>query len=222
MTTLAGLIIWTHSCCSLCILLSPCSYWKWADSIEKIFITTITDSFPSRRSILVWRKKYKVRKALFRPCLVVLYCLMCFIFSLTRPSGTGRSQSCHVRLSVWHKSCYCLLWPNGESFCLFSYDRVVLRILNLKRHQNCKIGSKVMAISIPFVVHDKIVSFLISGTSLLWIMEESAGEGLWLLAFVMGGRWHVMCDMSHVTCYSFYTFIIFFNQKFHKSPKKAK
>ena len=35
-------------------------------------------------------------------------------------------------------------------------------------------------------------------------MRESAGEGLWLLAIVTGGRLHVTCGMSHVTCDSWH------------------
>ena len=42
---------------------------------------------------------------------------------------------------------------------------MVLRIFNLEGHQHC-----------------------VSGTCLLWIMRELAGEGLWLLALVTGGR----------------------------------
>ena len=41
---------------------------------------------------------------------------------------------------------------------------MVLRILNLEGHQHC-----------------------VSGTSLLWIFGELAGEGLWLLTLVTGG-----------------------------------
>ena len=37
--------------------------------------------------------------------------------------------------------------------------------------------------------------FFISGTNLLWLMREVAGEGLWLL--VTGGRCQVTC---YVTC----------------------
>ena len=40
--------------------------------------------------------------------------------------------------------------------------------------------------------------FFGSGTSVLWIIEESAGERLWLLALVTGGRWHVTCDLWKV------------------------
>ena len=36
-----------------------------------------------------------------------------------------------------------------------------------------------------FLVHDY---FFGSGSNLLWIMGELAGEGLWLLALVTGGR----------------------------------
>ena len=39
-------------------------------------------------------------------------------------------------------------------------------------------------------------------SQLLWIMEELAGEGLWLwlLALVTNGRWQVTWDIRHVTC----------------------
>ena len=47
-----------------------------------------------------------------------------------------------------------------------------------------------------FFVHDY---FFLSGTSLLWIMGESLGEGLWLLTLVTGRRWLVICDMWNVT-----------------------
>ena len=41
--------------------------------------------------------------------------------------------------------------------------------------------------------------FFGSGTSLLWTIGESAGEGLWLLALVTGVSWYVKCDMWHET-----------------------
>ena len=49
------------------------------------------------------------------------------------------------------------------------------------------IGSKVITILTMFfaMINEGFVG---SGTSLLWIMGESAGEGLWLLALVTGGR----------------------------------
>ena len=53
--------------------------------------------------------------------------------------------------------------------------------------------------------------FLGSRTSILWIIGESAGEGLWLLALVKAGRhhvtgvrWHVTCDKWHVTSHVSY------------------
>ena len=41
--------------------------------------------------------------------------------------------------------------------------------------------------------------FFGSGTSLLWIIGESAGEGLWLLAIVTGGRSHATGGRCHAT-----------------------
>ena len=65
---------------------------------------------------------------------------------------------------------------------------MVLRILNLEGHQNYMIGSKVTKHLTTFVVHDQLGFFFISGTSLLWIMGQSAREGPWLLPLVTGGR----------------------------------
>ena len=50
-----------------------------------------------------------------------------------------------------------------------------------RQTKNCKIGSKVTTILTTFFVHEL-------GTSILWIMGESEGDGLWLLAIVTGGR----------------------------------
>ena len=65
--------------------------------------------------------------------------------------------------------------------------------------------------------------FFGSGTSLLWIMGESAGEGLWLLALVTGGSWHVTCDTWHVICQTWlvtHDTWFFLNKKCQKSHEK--
>ena len=78
--------------------------------------------------------------------------------------------------------------------------------------------------------------FFQSGTSLLWIFEESAWESLWLwlLALVTGWRWHVTCDiwnvifdmwqvtchMWHITCDSWQVTHYLFKQKVPKSTRK--
>ena len=64
---------------------------------------------------------------------------------------------------------------------------MVQMILNLKGHHNCMIGSKVTMILTLFLSTIN-KGFFGSGTSLQWIMGESAGEGPWLLALVTGGR----------------------------------
>ena len=63
-------------------------------------------------------------------------------------------------------------------------------------------------------------------------MGESAGEGLWLLALVTGGRWHVTGgrwhvthDTWHETCHMWYVTpatrdMIFFKQKVTKCERK--
>ena len=63
---------------------------------------------------------------------------------------------------------------------------MVLWIPNVEGHQNCMIGSKVTTILMMFLFMINY-GFFGSGTSLLWIMGESAGEGLWLLALLTGG-----------------------------------
>ena len=50
-------------------------------------------------------------------------------------------------------------------------------------------------------------------------MGESAGEGLWLLALVTGGIWHVTCHTWHVTRDTWH--MIFFKQKVPKSARKV-
>ena len=85
---------------------------------------------------------------------------------------------------------------NGQSIRFLSFfikRSKVLRILNLEGHQNCMIGSKDKTILTIF--------FFGSGTSLLWIMEDSAGEVLWL----------VTCDMIFFRC-----------KKSHKKCQKSK
>ena len=82
-------------------------------------------------------------------------------------------------------------------FFFFKYKiewvNMVLRILNLEGHDYCMIGSNVAKSLTMFFVHDEL-GFFGSGTSLLWIMGESAGERLWLLALVTGGIAYVTCD----------------------------
>ena len=92
-------------------------------------------------------------------------------------------------------------------FYKIEWVNVVPRILNLEGHQNCMIGSKVKTILTLFFVHDWLGLFG-SETSLLWIIGESAGEGLLLLPLVTGGKWpvtwdkwHMTCDKWHMTCH---------------------
>ena len=47
---------------------------------------------------------------------------------------------------------------------------------------------------------DVFCPWLIRAVGQLWIMGESAGDGLWVLALVTGGRWHLTCDTWNVTC----------------------
>ena len=91
---------------------------------------------------------------------------------------------------------------------------MVLRILNLDRHQNFEISSKDTTMLTMFCTQDLLV-FFGSSTNLLWIMGESAGEGLWLLALVTGGSWYVTCD-------NYFLFIsYFYKKKCQKSLKKV-
>jgi hypothetical protein len=60
-----------------------------------------------------------------------------------------------------------------------------------------------------FFVHD--LGIFWSGTSLQWIIGESAGEGL--LVFGVSDRWKVTCDMRQM---------IFKKQKVQKNHKSAK
>ena len=71
---------------------------------------------------------------------------------------------------------------------------MVLKILNLEGHPNCMIGSKLRQFFGCFLSMINY-GFFGSRTSILWIMGESAGEGLWLLPLVTGGRCKVTCDM---------------------------
>ena len=73
----------------------------------------------------------------------------------------------------------------GIRFCVFLHKiewlKMVLTILNLNQFNRNNDLPK-------FFVHTNNGCFG-SGTSLLWIMGESAGEGLWLLVLVVtGGR----------------------------------
>ena len=64
---------------------------------------------------------------------------------------------------------------------------MVLIILNLEGLQNCMTCSKIKTCLTKFLLMiDK--GFFGSETILLWILGESAGEGLLLLALVKGGR----------------------------------
>ena len=67
-----------------------------------------------------------------------------------------------------------------ESVCL------VFRILTQEGHQKGIIGSKV-TMTLTIFLSLIIKGFFGFGTRLLWIMGQSAGEGLWLLALVTGG-----------------------------------
>ena len=64
------------------------------------------------------------------------------------------------------------------------------------------------------------LGFLGSGTKLLWIMGESAGEGLWLLMLVTGWRWHVKGGWWHVKC-DMSLKMHFVGKKMQKSVKMA-
>ena len=64
---------------------------------------------------------------------------------------------------------------------------MVVRILNLKGHKHCMIDLKVTTILMTFLFMINS-DFFGSGSSLLWMMGESAGECLWLLALVTGGK----------------------------------
>ena len=70
---------------------------------------------------------------------------------------------------------------------------MIQRILNLDWHQSCMLVSKVLRISIMFFFNDCF-------TSLLWIIGESAEQGLCLLVLVTGGRWHATFDMWQLNC----------------------
>ena len=68
--------------------------------------------------------------------------------------------------------------------------------------------------------------FFLSGTSLLWMMGESAGEGMWLLALVTDGRSRDMsygkCDMWLVTCDIYFFFWLKVPKSAEKFTKRAK
>ena len=55
---------------------------------------------------------------------------------------------------------------------------MLIRILNIEVYQICMIASKVTMFLIIFFVHDYLGFFFGIKTSLLWIMEESEGEGM--------------------------------------------
>ena len=81
---------------------------------------------------------------------------------------------------------------NGQSIIFFvllhkkERKNLVLIIQNLEEHQNYMIGSKVTTILTVFLsMINK--NFFGSGSILLWIMGQSAGKGLLLLALVTGG-----------------------------------
>ena len=82
---------------------------------------------------------------------------------------------------------------NGRSIRFFVFLHqidwvdMVLKILNLEGLQNCMIYSKHKTFLTKFFVND-CKGFFGSGTILLWILGESAGKGLLLLALVTGGR----------------------------------
>ena len=67
-------------------------------------------------------------------------------------------------------------------------------ILNLEGHNSFTINSKVTTILIKFFFNEKF-GFFGSGTSQLWIMGESAGEDVWIMALVTCVRLHVTCDV---------------------------
>ena len=106
---------------------------------------------------------------------------------------------------------------------------MVLRILNIEDDQFAWSVQNLRRFN-DFFCPWLIRFFFGSGTSLLWKMGESAGEGLWLLAMLTGGRWYVTCDMWLVRCHTWHMtcdmcqtvfFLTKSARKDTKSPKKA-
>ena len=111
----------------------------------------------------------------------------------------GQSYSHHVRLFVCLSILKVIIVKYGKwsEFCLFSYRGGIYGSKDFKYRRTSKLHFWSKSYN---DFKDVFRPWLIRAVGQLWIMGESPGEGLWLLALVTGERWHVTCETRHVTC----------------------